>query len=209
MLGAEANVRILRELARHGGELAAPSLVMRTGLAQSSVREALVGLRVMGIVEALGSGRSQLFRLRPAHPLTPAVSKLFDAEESRFDSTLASIRAAAAESGSVVAAWLYGSVARGEDDLGSDLDIAVVANDGEASVVENRVREALVRAAEALAFRPSVVVIDKGDAVRLAGERDPWWEDVIRDSIPIIGERPETLALSLAHRNRRVRRKLG
>ena len=37
MLGTEANLRLLRELSRHGGQLSAPALVARTGLAKTSV----------------------------------------------------------------------------------------------------------------------------------------------------------------------------
>ena len=207
MLGAEANVRVLRELVRHGGEIATPSLILRTGLAQSSVREALVGLQSMQIVEALGSGRSQLFRLRSKHPLAPAVANLFDAEETRFEAVLASVRSAAAKS--VIAAWLYGSVARGEDRPDSDLDVAVVADYGRLHSVEERMREALSSAGESLAFRSSVVVIDTRDVQRLTKERDPWWQTAIRDSIPIVGERPEMLATWLDRRTERVRRKAG
>lgn len=207
MLGAEANVRILRELARHGGEIAAPSLVMRTGLAQSSVRETLIGLQSMQIVEALGSGRSRLFRLRGSHPLAPAVASLFESEEARFEAVLTSVRATAENSGGIVAAWLYGSVGRGEDRPNSDLDIAVVAESHQLQHVEEAMRKALSAAGESLAFRASVIVIDITDVPRLAKERDPWWLTAVHDSIPIVGERPEELETWLLRRDRRARRR--
>jgi predicted nucleotidyltransferase len=206
MFGAEANVRVLRELARHGGELTARSLVARTGLAQSSVREALVNLSSTQIVETLGSRRSQLFRLHGGHPLADAVAAVFEAEERRFDAILTSVRAAAEKAGAIVAAWLYGSVTRGDDRPDSDFDIAVVTEDYDLQSVEQAMQDALSPAGETLAFRPSIVVIDTRDVMRLIRERDPWWRSATRDNIPLIGERPETLEAWLKRQNLRVRR---
>lgn len=94
ILGSVATVRSLRELMRHGHELSAPSLVKRTGLAKASVRQALVTLEMMRMVEVLGSERSRLFRVRHEHPLAPALDVLFLEEERRFEAVLDVIRAA-------------------------------------------------------------------------------------------------------------------
>ena len=96
ILGVDANVRVLRELFGHGGELSAPALVVRSGLAQSSVRGALIDLETMNIVEAIGSGRTRLYRVRNRHPLAAAVGALFQAEDRRFEAVLAGVGAAAA-----------------------------------------------------------------------------------------------------------------
>ena len=56
ILGTEANVRLLRELSRHGGQLSAPSLVARTSLGRTSVWVALATLKEMRIVESAGDG---------------------------------------------------------------------------------------------------------------------------------------------------------
>jgi len=205
VLGSEANVRVLRELCRHGGELAPASLVTRTQLAQSSVREALLALAQTGIVERLGAGRNQLFRLRRAHPLASGIDQLFEAEEVRFDSILGAVRAAASSCGPhVVAVWLYGSVARGEDRMDSDLDVAVVTENGSQEAVERRMRDALDESSDSLAFRASVVAIDIGTMMRLMREKDGWWRSATRDSIPLFGERPDALEQWLRRRERRA-----
>jgi predicted nucleotidyltransferase len=194
VLGTEANVRVLRELARHGGELSAPSLVARSRLAQSSVREALIALEATGVVEAIGSGRARLFRLDRSHPLTPALSKLFEAEEERFDAIVEAIRAAAKISGpGIIAVWVYGSVARGEDTASSDLDIALVAEPGSMAEAEAAMQDALQDAAQALAFTPSLVGLDTHDVLRLSRESDPWWHGAIERPVPVIGGMPEAL----------------
>lgn len=207
ILGAEANVRLLRELARHGGELAAPSLVIRSGLAQSSVRDALISLEAMGIVEAAGTARARLYLVRRKHPLAAALKLLFQAEEDRFNAILDAVRAAAERCGDgIVAVWIYGSVARGEDSAASDVDIAVVAKPAALPDVETAMRGELRNTEDRLAFSASVIGVDTYDVLQFGAENDPWWATVVRHSITIVGERPDALLTRLRHRSARVPR---
>ncbi|KAB0266853.1 nucleotidyltransferase domain-containing protein [Microvirga brassicacearum] len=194
ILGTEANVRLLRELSRYGGQLSAPSLVARTGLGRTSVWVALAALEEMRIVESAGSGRAVLYRIRTDHPLHAPLDALFEAEEARFAAIREVVRSAASEGGpSVFAVWIFGSVARGEDRLDSDLDIAVVAQPSELARVVNAVRDALIGPGKRIGFTPSVVGIDPADAERLSRERDSWWTTVVADVIVLSGMHPEEL----------------
>lgn len=205
ILGAKANVRVLRALFGHGGELAAPSLVRRTGLAQSSVREALMLLEVLGIVRALGQGRVRLYRVERAHPLSAPLEALFQAEAGRYEAIIEAIQTAAREFGDdVLAAWLYGSVARGEDGPTSDVDIAVVIKADEVSRVADGIRERLMDAEDRLVFHLSIVPIDEDDVRRLDREGAPWWRDILRDGLALIGPRPADFLRWLALGNRRT-----
>lgn len=160
----------------------------------------------MRIVESVGSGRAQLFRASRSHPLAPAVAQLFEAEETRFEAVLTSVRAAAEQCGGIISAWIYGSVVRGQDRPDSDLDIAVVTEYGHLTRVEEAMRDAVKTAEESLGFRSSVMVIDTRDVLRLSKDQDPWWTGAIRDNIPIVGDRPEMLVAWLLQRTRRIRR---
>jgi predicted nucleotidyltransferase len=200
ILGSVATLLTLRELMRHGGELSAPSLVTRTGLAKASVRSALGTLEAMKIVEALGAGRSRLFRVRMAHPLAPALDGLFLEEEKRFDAVLDAVRTAAGSCDGLVAAWLYGSAARGEDQEASDLDVAIVGEPGTAPRIEEVVREALRDAGDRLAFHASVVAIDTDDVLRLDRENDRWWAGAARDALRLLGDPPDILLERLKRR---------
>jgi predicted nucleotidyltransferase len=207
ILGVDANVRVLRELAGHGGVLSAPALVVRSGLAQSSVRAALIDLEATKVVEAIGSGRARLFRIGKRHPLAAAIGALFRAEQRRFDAVLEAVRAGAAGSGpGVIAVWLYGSVARGQDRAESDVDIAVVAEATAVPRVEETLREELRSAEEKLAFRASVLAVDVDDVVRLSSADDPWWTSTARDAMSVVGDRPDAL-LARLRRGRKSRRK--
>lgn len=83
VLGSEANVRILRELSRHSGQLSRPELRKRTGLSRASVWHGLANLEQVGIVEIAGDARTRLYGLAE-HPLRPSLDALFEAEEARF-----------------------------------------------------------------------------------------------------------------------------
>ena len=207
ILGVDGNVRVLRELLAHGGELSAPALVVRSGLAQSSCREALIDLEAMKIVETIGSGRARLFRIANRHPLAGVLGALFQAEDLRFEAVLAAVRAAAARCGpGVVAVWLYGSVARGQDRVASDVDLAVVAENDALRRVEETMRDELSGSEEELAFSASVLALDEGDVTRLADANDPWWASVARDAKPVVGDRPDALLARLRRARKSGRR---
>jgi hypothetical protein len=84
VLGTETNVRLLRELSRHDGQLSAPDLVFRTGLAKTSVWAGLISLGEAGVVAVAGSGRARLYSMAAEHPLREILDALFEAEEQRF-----------------------------------------------------------------------------------------------------------------------------
>jgi predicted nucleotidyltransferase len=198
ILGTDTGLRIVRELARHGGQLSAPDIGRRTGLAKASVARGLEVLEEARVVEPAGTGRSVVHRLRPDHPLAPALIALFEAEEARFEAILDSARSAALAAGpGVLALWLFGSVARGDDRADSDVDLAFVAEPEALSRLADVIRDALVVPAERLGFSPSVVALATDDVVRLAAEHDPWWRTVTRDAVPLVGANPDDLAASL------------
>jgi hypothetical protein len=199
VLGTDAGVRLARELALHGGQLSAPELVRRTGLAKASVARGLEALVGAGLVGTAGTGRAVLYRLCPEHPLATPLSALFEAEARRFQDILDSAMRAAESSGpGLVALWLFGSVARGEDQADSDVDLALVAEPEALPRLADAFRDALVQPSHAIGFRPSVVALGADDVVRLASQRDPWWTSSTADALPLIGGRPEELAAALA-----------
>ena len=198
ILGTDGTVRLLRELARHGGMLSAPELVRRTDLAVASVARGLEALERVGIVEALGTGRAVLHRLRADHLLAHVLDALFKAEEARFQAVLDSVREAAGAAGAgIVAVWLYGSVARGDDGPGSDLDLALVAESHALPALTDALRDGLIAPGEMLGFNPSVVALNTHDVLRLNAEHDPWWTSLVGDAVAVVGPRPGELASML------------
>jgi DNA-binding transcriptional ArsR family regulator len=83
IFGTAATVRVLRELAR-GGEYAPPHLAAKTNTSRPAIREALIRLTTIGIVEHVGQGRNLLYRLVDDHPLARRITKLFRAETKEY-----------------------------------------------------------------------------------------------------------------------------
>lgn len=190
ILGGEANVRVLRELVRHGAELGAPAIAKRAGLSRQHVVRVLNGLAELGVVERVGVGGHPSYRMRRGHPLRSGLEGIFGAEEARFGAVEDAIRSAAAGAEAV---WLYGSVARGDDSAVSDVDVAVVIDSPDVEGVVDGIRARLREREDALGISVSVVGIGPADVVRLSGG-DPWWSSLVREAIPLAGPDPQRLA---------------
>ncbi|WP_337270908.1 DUF294 nucleotidyltransferase-like domain-containing protein [Oryzifoliimicrobium ureilyticus] len=190
ILGVDSNLRVVRALSLHGGILASKEILRKTHLAQESVRRALIDLVSIGIVSSSGLGRSSVYRLNVDHYFAPVLSELFKAESDRFAAILDAVRASA-RAMPIFSLFYYGSVARGEDSMDSDLDIGIIAQTDDLAEVTESVRENLRDVAERLGFLPNVVGLDFADIKRLDRDADPWWKNVISEAILLSGKRPE------------------
>lgn len=201
IFGVDSNVRVLRVLAAHGGPLSSSDISRRAKLSRSSTRQGLISLEECGAIVTEGSGYSRLHRFNRDFCLAPQIEALFAAEAVRYEKILDAVRLSAGEQTLYVASlFIYGSVARGEDRIGSDLDIGLVApKEILAEIVEN-VRENLREPATSLGFTPSVVGLDLDDVRRLDQDNDPWWNSMLEDAIVLQGGRPEDLAARVRER---------
>lgn len=209
VLGSTGNVRVLRTLAMEARPLVAPEIVERTKLNHSGTLQILTSLAQSGLIEVFGSARSKRYQLRREHPLAVSLVALFDAEASRATQVLDDIRAvvndaSSASHGSVLALWLYGSVARGDDGPRSDLDLAIVFEeesrvDASVHAIRQRIEALETRACISI----SVLGLSTADVRRLAGG-DPWWETLRADAVPLLGVAPDSLAERVGRRRTKV-----
>lgn len=194
VFGTEANVRVVRELSRHGRQLDASTLVKRTKLTLPSVLSALSTLVEFGILDEAGSGRTRLFSMNRMSPLCVSILSLFEAEESRFNGVIEAVRECAASLGNkVIAAWIFGSVARGEDRARSDLDVLLVAHEDEVASVQRASVDFLLAKGETLSFSPSVNTLSMSDLRRLMENNDPLWKAFVNEALVISGPRPASI----------------
>lgn len=91
----------------------------------------------------------------------------------------------------VFSLFYYGSVARGDDGAGSDLDIGVIADAKNLSDIVERLREGLREPSEKLTFHPAVVGLNFTDVKTLERDADPWWSSVKSDAVALSGQRPD------------------
>jgi predicted nucleotidyltransferase len=195
LLGGAGNVRVLRALVADRSPLSVPELARRAGLSPRGTRQVLEALVSQQLVLAYGSGRAQVYALGDSHPFAGAVAALFQAEAQRWERLLAAVRDVVGKRGDdVVAAWLYGSVARGEDTPASDLDIALVVASQE---VTDQVREDLMPVEDEHHVHISLTGLTAQELAALP-DGDPWWSDVVRDARVLKGSAPEAARQRLA-----------
>nr|WP_294519647.1 nucleotidyltransferase domain-containing protein [uncultured Rhodopila sp.] len=170
-------------------------LAADTRLTPNGTRGVLADLERAGIVESLGDSHTKLFQAVPEHPLVTAMAALFAAERQRFETILSAVTAAAADD-RIAAAWLFGSVARAEDTIGSDLDIAILVDSGAEQVdaVADGMREALRKQGQRPGFSASVIAMHPAGMRRLVRERAPLWADLLRYAVMLKGAAPDRVA---------------
>jgi DNA-binding transcriptional ArsR family regulator len=197
LLATPGSVRVLRELLDSEHPLAVRALADRTRLSAQGVRNSLDALRRGGIVEQLGEGRSRLFRPDVGHPLYLALGSLFHAEAERFTTVMEALRTAMENLvPEPMGAWIYGSVARGEDVADADLELAVVTADGDVDTPIGRLREVLGPIQDLQRVWISVVGLSPQDVRRLAAG-DRWWKKATDPHLTVFGRGPDELAEEL------------
>jgi predicted nucleotidyltransferase len=200
LLGSTGQVRILRVLAAQQmpwpaspsalqlAPQSAPQLAVAAGLTPQGARGVLDLLVRQGVVTAHGAGRTQLYALNSLHPLASPLAALFREEQARWDGLLGAIRELLDRRGAAVpAAWLYGSVARGEDLPASDIDIALVVK---SQATADLVRESLMPLEDAQQIRISLTALTAKELSALP-ETDPWWVNLVRDARVLKGAAPD------------------
>lgn len=107
MLGTEASVRILRELALSVTSLTAGEVARRTELGRTSVYPVLRELEAAEVVEFVGAGAQRQVQLRMRHPLAEPLSALFRSERDNYDDLIASLRNIVADAPvSPISVWI-------------------------------------------------------------------------------------------------------
>lgn len=155
VLGTEAGVRILRVLTQTKSALGKTEVARRAELNASGVRRAIDSLLDLGLLEPVGTGPRQSVRLRPDHPLAPALESLFEAERGRFDMLLDDLRLAVEElRPHVAAAWIEGPVALEVDVPGDPLIVGILAPSPQVDSLTDR----LVVALESVMRRHDVLI---------------------------------------------------
>jgi hypothetical protein len=205
LLAGEAATRVLRVLSRHGGELAPARIAHEAGVTLQTVRRTLERAASLGVAERVGSGRYPSYRLVAGHGFRAAIDQLFAAEATRVTDVYDALRSAAARvTPTPIAMWVYGSVARGEDQAESDLDVAVIAPNDAVEQVVDTLRDAVTPVVDRHHVRLSLVGLSPEDIARL-NTRERFWRTLERDAFPLVGPTPTALRARLRPAPRRRR----
>ncbi len=141
----------------HGGELYLREIQRQTGFAIGTVRQDIGKLTKLGLVTSRRDGNRVYYAANDRHPLYPEIRLLVLKTVGLADALAEALKA-----DDVQCAFVFGSVASGTEDAGSDIDLMVIGEvslrkvSGMLAAVRNRVEREInphVMNAEELARR--------------------------------------------------------
>lgn len=125
---APGQISVLRVLWKAPAPLTGRQVQQFAGVHKLTASKCLEDLEDLGLLQRRAAGRAYLYSLKRSHRLVRyLVNPIFKAEETapqRFSQELAKVL-----DGQCLSAVIYGSVARGEADQASDVDLFIVVKD--------------------------------------------------------------------------------
>ena len=194
VLATQGHVRVLRALNAlpEGLAVSVRDLARRAGLRHPRTSVVLADLQLQGLARAQRAGRADLYQLNREHLLYPVLQRLFRDEEASEAALLEVLRAGLAPAARhITEAYLFGSVARSESEVTSDIDLAIVAPEPETRALTEALDDVASvvkrRFGNELSIHLSKKPVEKRRRARDAS-RD-LWERIARDGIPVLPAR--------------------
>lgn len=158
VFGRGSRVTLLRLLARTRGERTGREWARLAGLDHKTCHAALQGLARQGVVSARRMGNALIYRLNGDHAVVRGiVVPVFEKEDRLVEEYAEEARRGIGER--VEAVVLYGSVARGEEEETSDVDLLVLVRDERAArAAQARVGDIMSGLARRYGSVPQIVV---------------------------------------------------
>ncbi len=123
LLGSKSRARLLAIFLTHPTEeFYAQRLTTTAQLAETSVRYELPRLERLGLLTSRREGREKRYRINDYHPLFPELKRIVYKTAGLGEA----LREAIGGVTGVKAAFIYGSVAKGDERLTSDIDLFIV-----------------------------------------------------------------------------------
>ena len=142
LFGSEARVKVLSLfMLNAGSEYYLREIAQKTGLAVRSVQRAVESLVGIQILERESRGNSVYFHLNDGHPIADDLKAIFLKTVGLGDL----LRDSLSQQKNIEVAFIYGSIAKGEEAAESDIDLAIIGSisprdlTSELSELENRV----------------------------------------------------------------------
>ncbi len=160
ILGSEAHVRLLRVLINEvGTPLGAADAARLAGLTPAGARKALNRLVESGIVERVGSGRTQTYGLRERGPVTRALAELFATEQRDYEGLISSVKRAVSLP-EVTFAWVEHLPLGGKEPL----QISVIAETSAFTWIGEELRSRVISLEKQRSLVIEIAVFTRADA---------------------------------------------
>lgn len=193
VLGSKLKIRIVRTLCESARPLTGNKLAQAAGYSHTQTYKALADLETLGVVAKEYVGASHLYSINPRSyivdqmlgPVLAAEEKMLGALASKFYERMGK---------DLLSITLYGSVARREDESGSDIDLVLVARDSaDLESLEDVAARVSLDAALEFGGPVSSFVVSETDYHRLLSEASAMWANVKREGLTIAREDREAL----------------
>lgn len=179
MIEKYALFRLIGALMEAPEPMSIRALAEKARLSSSAAKGWLDWLHGKQIVRKKVIGRNFLFSLNLENPVTRHIKKLHSLVALQESGLVEEIKKRFPSVTSIV---LYGSVARGEDDPGSDIDVLVISR--------KSIKMAQLRAARKLGRELTLLAYTLSEWRKKAKDDPVFYESVIIDGIALYGELP-------------------
>ncbi|MBU4489719.1 MAG: nucleotidyltransferase domain-containing protein [Actinobacteria bacterium] len=183
------NVRVLRQMILYPSSvMTGRGIARELGMSHATCIRSLNTQVNTGILTRRRVGNSATYEIaRDSVLYTDILEPAFRAEarllKQLADTVLCGIK------GKVLAAYLFGSVARGDDTLSSDVDVLVLIKEsGDKAAVEKALAQNKEDAYRLYRLGVSAIVYDKDEYDRMKAEKNPLIEEVMREGILLAGK---------------------
>ncbi|MGQ0815370.1 MAG: nucleotidyltransferase domain-containing protein [Gemmatimonadota bacterium] len=191
LLGTRAKVACLRVLAASTELLTQREVARRAGVQHRSAQLALEDLTALGVARRIEGGRDFLVGFNNAYELGASLRAIFNAEAGFFlalRQRLARIATDAPRGARITSLVLFGSVARGDDQPGSDLDLLVITRNADATEIAlARINAAAEEIRTALGYMVRPIAYTVTDARSRWRRREPPFPEILSDHIVLAG----------------------
>lgn len=184
-------MRLLRALCLEPFPVSRSELGRLAGLETKGAHLAANRLLREGVLRMVGRGLRQQVELEDRHPLIRPIQELFRAEQARIESVLEALRESARElAPQLMAAWIQGGFARGDDRPEEPLTMGVLAGSKNLSSVVRTMRNHIGTIEASQDITIEIVGYTQPDLATMKPREIPG----LSDSLPLFG--PPPLAFS-------------
>jgi predicted nucleotidyltransferase/biotin operon repressor len=191
ILGSKTKIAILRYLSLTGLELSGRQIARAIDISPPTVNRALAELVREGVLIQRNVGHTYLYRLSGDNQLVAElILPFFQKERDLLKCALSEVLEGVP---SILSAVLYGSLARGEEEPFSDVDLLIVVDDGVRArdVLEERAINFLERYGNVL----SLYILGLDEFRSLYQQRDELLREILAEGRVVVGQQP----LELVH----------
>ena len=182
-----SNVAVLRALNKYVIGISGREVARAAGITAKNCFTALNDLEDIGIVKRVRGGRDHLFSLNRQHFLVKqGITPVFETEQQFVEEIFNDVKKQLKKKCKSV--YLFGSVARKEEEAGSDLDLCIIFDKANRKkILEESMFELKSLLHKKYFVNASPIYITHKEFIRRAKNNKPPVNDIVKDGILIFG----------------------